>query len=75
MGKQPLKKKEVSSPKDKLAALKAFKEANGLGGVKEKELHVQAGNSIVVDVLYHLFRVFYGCVLLRRYLSQSLVIF
>jgi hypothetical protein len=38
MGKQPLKKKEVSSPKDKLAALKAFKEANGLGGVKEKEL-------------------------------------
>lgn len=25
-------------------------------GVKEKELHVQAGNSIVVDVLYHLFR-------------------
>ena len=25
-------------------------------GVKEKRLHVQAGNSIVVDVLYHLFR-------------------
>lgn len=37
-GKQPLKKKEVKSAADKMAALKAFKEQNGLSGVKEKEL-------------------------------------
>lgn len=36
--KQPLKKKEVKSVADKMAALKAFKEANGLGTTKEKEL-------------------------------------
>ena len=33
-GKQPLKKKEVKSAADKMAALKAFKEQNGLSGVK-----------------------------------------
>ena len=33
-----MKKKEVKSPTDKFAALKAFKESNGLGNTKEKEL-------------------------------------
>ena len=36
-GKQPLKKKEVVSVADRMAALKAFKEANNLGEAKEKE--------------------------------------
>ena len=36
MGNQPLKKKEIKAG-DKLAALKAFKEKNGLGKVVEKE--------------------------------------
>lgn len=37
-GKQPLKKKDVVSITDKMAALKAFKEKNGLNSIKEKEL-------------------------------------